>query len=119
MSRRVEHHHGPRVLLCNSCSGRHRLTTASGAAYVLDFDGRTVQRSPNSAAAVAELADPSVVLRRDGEVVTFVELAEPLRLGNGALLVLSGVAEDPGVYTVRSTTAVVKVVSLPAEPQGS
>ena len=115
MSGSVEHLHETGVLLCNSCSGRHRLTTASGAAYVLDFNERTVCRYPRSVDAVLDYADPSSSLRRDGEAVTLVELAKPLRLGASAVLVLAGVADNPGAYTFRPTTAVMEVEVLPAE----
>lgn len=113
MTRRFEHLHGPGVVLCDSCPGRHRLMTASGAVYVLDFDERTLFRVPQDADAHIDLADPSAALRRDGLLVTLVELATPLRIGAGAVLVLSGVAEDLGVYTFRSTTPVVAVEVCP------
>lgn len=72
--------------------------------YLLDLDQRKAVRCPGLGPVDGwDIAQ----LRKDGTDVTLVEWR--VKVGERMVLVLSGVAEDPEVYTLRQTTPVVSI----------
>jgi hypothetical protein len=94
------------TLVLGRTVGRWQVTTMT-AAYLIDFDTRTVTRTPGSGNVPFTTAD----LRRDTDVIPLLDMA-PITVGQPMRLLLD-VTADAETVTVRQSTPVVNIHPLP------
>lgn len=77
-----------------------QVTTLTGSVYIID--GEQVIRYPGV---------ESNELRKDGDKVT-ITVQPVMEIGKPMIFLLTRVSDDPGVYTIRTTSPVVQIDEL-------